>query len=577
MRLLKAGCTNFLLLAKAKIDYRRNGLVLIEGRNHDDSSTISNAAAKSTAISHLLSYVLFGKTTEGKKGSDVINWTAKKNCHVWVTFKVKNRKCRIDRYQKCKGHKNGVVFTVDGEDKSKAKPTETNQLICQYIGATQDVFKYTTLFGQGMLNRFTKLGPQAQQQLLEDIASLKVYDDATTISRRRASDVSSRADQKDSLCEAKKEERQRIKAVLAKLREQDDEERSAKKEARAKIKAALKVQKAQLEELEDKANDYGNEAAEAESSWSNLDRRKKRLTTQEGELDLETTLMQETKKCSKCKQPLEKHSTVIQKDEVALERVREELEVIRVRMTELTAKAEEAREGEQKYEKRGDKVADGIRNLKAELRNNVVPTQSASVETVSKTLKAVSKEYKKLNADRKELRKVHRYAEKLSKQVFPAVRSKALSDVVSYVNRSLERYVALLFDKDMSIQLTTDTKLKTGETRSKISLVVRNREGDYGDSSGGESDKIDMAIAFALHDAAQAISNFSCNILVIDEPANAVDARGVGLIVKALQEKLADLDSIFLISHRSAFKGLVESTWMVVRDKGFSRIESATF
>lgn len=577
MKLIKAGCTNFLLLEDAKIDYRRNGLVLIEGRNNDDDSTISNAAAKSTALSHLLSYVLFGKTTEGKKGSDVINWSAKKNCHVWVTFKVRNRKCRIDRYQKCKGHKNGVVFTVDGEDKSMSKPTETDKLICQYIGATQDVFKYTTLFGQGMLNRFTKLGPQAQQQLLEDIASLKVYDDATTISRRRASDVSSKADHKDHMCDAKKEERERIKAVLAKLQEQDDEVRSAKKAARAKIKASLKVQKEQLDKLEDKSNEFGNDAAEAESSWSNLDKRRSQLKKREGSLDLETTLMREDKKCSKCKQVLPKSSTVLQDDEEELTQIREEMDNIRVRMTKLTATAEEARTEERKYEKQADKIAETIRELKAELRNNVVPTQSASIETVTETLASVSEEYATLNEERKKLRKTHKYADKLSKQVFPAIRSKALSDVVSYVNQSLEFYVELLFDKDMSIQLATDTKLKTGETRSKISLVVKNREGDYGDSSGGESDKIDMAIAFALHDAAQAISNFSCNILVIDEPANAVDARGVGLIVKALQEKLADLDSIFLISHRSAFKGLVESTWMVVRDGGYSHIQKATF
>ena len=70
--------------------FRNNGIVSIVG---------PNGSGKSSFID-ILPYTLFGSTTKGNHGDDVVNNKVNKNCHTWTEFKIDDVNYRIDRYHK---------------------------------------------------------------------------------------------------------------------------------------------------------------------------------------------------------------------------------------------------------------------------------------------------------------------------------------------------------------------------------------------------------------------------------------------------------------------------------------------
>ncbi len=58
-----------------------------------------NGIGKTTALD-AIPFTLFGITSKGMKGDDLVNNTTKRNCHTWVKFKINADQYEIDRWQK---------------------------------------------------------------------------------------------------------------------------------------------------------------------------------------------------------------------------------------------------------------------------------------------------------------------------------------------------------------------------------------------------------------------------------------------------------------------------------------------
>jgi DNA repair exonuclease SbcCD ATPase subunit len=69
--------------------------------------------------------------------------------------------------------------------------------------------------------------------------------------------------------------------------------------------------------------------------------------------------------------------------------------------------------------------------------------------------------------------------------------------------------------------------------------------------SGGEKQRCDIILQFAIRDLLQNYLNYSSNILVLDEIFDGLDKISTNKIIDLITNKLKDVESIFIISHHT--------------------------
>ena len=184
MRLRSAEVKNFLSVGDVEIAYENQGLVLVEGRNLDSETAESNGAGKSSTMSEPILWALFGITSRGVSGDDVIHSEAGKGTSVRLDFERGGHNYAVTRYRKHKEGKNGVVLMKDGVDVSRATTKETDLLIEQAIGIPQRVFLYTVLLGQGTARRFSQLTDASRKEIIEGVTGIRVFDTARKLAKQ---------------------------------------------------------------------------------------------------------------------------------------------------------------------------------------------------------------------------------------------------------------------------------------------------------------------------------------------------------------------------------------------------------
>ena len=106
---------------------------------------------------------------------------------------------------------------------------------------------------------------------------------------------------------------------------------------------------------------------------------------------------------------------------------------------------------------------------------------------------------------------------------------------------------------------------------NNISISFNGRE--YENLSSGERQKVDIVVQFALRDMLCKFSNFSSNILVLDEIFDGLDSVGCERVIKLLSTKLNDVDNVYIVTHRSDLEVPVDRELTVTKNEfGISTI-----
>ena len=91
--------------------------------------------------------------------------------------------------------------------------------------------------------------------------------------------------------------------------------------------------------------------------------------------------------------------------------------------------------------------------------------------------------------------------------------------------------------------------------------------GKYMESlSGGEKQKIDLIIQFAIRDMLCQFLDFRSNIIALDEIFDALDSVSCDKVVDLISRKLSDIDSVFIITHHKELGIPADNTITVVKD-----------
>lgn len=171
---------NFLRYGETSIRLSKlEGLILIEGENLDDPSSVSNGSGKSS-IFEGLRWALYGSTLRGLAGDEVVNSEGGADCVVEVSFRVEGQPYKVSRYRKHRKFKNQVMLSIwrgeglSGEwaDIRAKSDKDTTDLISRLIGADERVFDSIVFLGYGFNTSFAGLTDKEQKQVLENILGI---------------------------------------------------------------------------------------------------------------------------------------------------------------------------------------------------------------------------------------------------------------------------------------------------------------------------------------------------------------------------------------------------------------------
>jgi DNA repair exonuclease SbcCD ATPase subunit len=145
------------------LSFPDNKLILMTG---------PNGIGKTMALD-AIPFTLYGSTSKGARGDDVVNNRVEKNCKTWVKFKVNDNQYIITRYHKYTKLGNTVILNRNGEDIKKGHREvlpEIEKLIC-----SQKAFMNTLMFGQKVKDFFTDLVDSDKKEIFRKLLGLEQY------------------------------------------------------------------------------------------------------------------------------------------------------------------------------------------------------------------------------------------------------------------------------------------------------------------------------------------------------------------------------------------------------------------
>lgn len=165
---------NFRSIKNTKLEVR-DGLYAIIGKNLDQPSTF-NGAGKSSLI-YSIWWCLTGTSLGGEVlADDVVNIQDGKDCCVECVFDTDQGEVIITRYRKDKEHGNNLFLTINGQDLSCHKVSDTQERINQLLKVNFDVLKSTIILTSDMKSNFADLTPKDRVSMLESIRDYTIWE-----------------------------------------------------------------------------------------------------------------------------------------------------------------------------------------------------------------------------------------------------------------------------------------------------------------------------------------------------------------------------------------------------------------
>lgn len=191
MEFCKLSIQNFLAIGPVQhISLNNEGLVLIQGKNNDDTSANSNGVGKSSIVD-ALSWAIYGETARGISGDAVVNDKSKKDTRVRLLVKDGASTYSIVRHRKHKAHKNATIVSYVDEhgnetDISKGTEKETQELIESIVGCSSEVFRAAIYAGQEDTPDLPGMTDKNLKMLIEQAAGVERLEEAYKIASAKA-------------------------------------------------------------------------------------------------------------------------------------------------------------------------------------------------------------------------------------------------------------------------------------------------------------------------------------------------------------------------------------------------------
>jgi DNA repair exonuclease SbcCD ATPase subunit len=610
---------NFGSYGHAEANLENKGICLVSGRNnYKKDNALSNGSGKSFLWSGIC-YALTGETISGLKTNlKNINSTEDAVSYVTVEFISDKDTYSITRHIAPKSDlkiiKNDINISGKGLRESEKKLGEV------LPDLTKDLIASTIIIGQGMPNKFSSFSPSGRKDLLEKLtkSDFMVEDIRQRVTTRMTELQRQVRDCEDNLLIHKTQNKSientlKVKeAELAKAVKPDfTVQLKDLQDLIAKTKEKLEGATAAITEKEKVYADTNTEllkiletsnaetAEEKEAYEAAFRAQVTERSQKEAEVKTLTRTIAELKAtkdvCPTCGQKLPgavKPDTTAQ--ETALVQLNIEVEAINKKISEINTKHWEYQlQIKTKYEATIDGLKAQLRTAATEKGNfnrEVQLLTAQCTEYTEKYNKVIYEQenwdryYARLEAEIKELQEewsknnslilllegnkqdiadhlaVVKKMDTLTKRDF---RGYLLENIIKYIDQVAKDYCDVVFK-------TRDLEVYLDGNALDISYCGKM----FDNLSGGEKQRVDLILQFAIRNMLKAYLNTSSNILVLDEITDFLDKQSCKAIMTLIERELNTIESVFVVSHHATELDLpIDSEIKVVKNEdGISEI-----
>ena len=561
----------------------QHGLTLVLGNNLDLGGDGARNGVGKTTMVNALSYALYGNALTSIRKENLINKTNSKNMLVTVEFEKNGNKYRIERGRK----PNVLHFYVDdnevnesGTDEGAGENKVTQEAIDRVIGMGPEMFKHLVALNTYTLP-FLTLKANEQREIIEELLGITQLSEKADHLRELLKATKDGIRDEESRIKALQEANTRVQASI------DDLERRSRTWATKKstdieslMVAITELENTDIEaELEAhralalyKENDNRLKLANKElaTRQSNVNKLQEALKISESNL----THLREHK-CPSCGQDVHdnKHDVMLAEAEATVAQVKEGLreEHSYLAQADMAVRTigDLGPRPTTKYIDVEDAAAhkNNLENLKQQLilRDAEQDPYQEQIGSLKKTALAeiTWDEVNRLTR----LQEHQDFLLKLLTNKDSFVRKRIIEQNLAYLNHRLGFYL----DK---LQLPHEVEFKSD---LEVDITQLGQSFDFDNLSRGERNRLILALSWSFRDVYESFTE-PMNLMFIDELVDSgMDQIGIEHAMAVLKTMGREMNrNVFLISHRDELAGRVNNVLMVVKQHGFTMLDTDT-
>ena len=533
----------FCSIGNLHLQLNQQGTTIIRAANGEGKSSIFSA----------LVWCLYGKNIKGV--SDVNTWKEiqpddYKGTYTDVYFQRGEDIYKVIRCQKFKDYledgakgndrlillKNAEMIDIKGK-------LNIQEEINKAIGMTYSLFMNSIMFGQG-LKRLIQESNSDKKKLFEEIFNLEYLNIAKGIAIEGRTDILSEINQIENKSKILKSQLEDNKATYRKLKAQ---ERNFKSDIISQRKELKKQRLKLTEELTEKQKGISEEVDQSLPNKIN-NTKQNIIKVQESLKEAKTISNQSLDEVVEDIIKLlenKKYNTAVNKLRrirdafISIDKHQEELERLRERLYSLNQTERDYRglKSECDYLARDIAEIDNkLNNLKIEKARVISPEYKKKIKDIRMRLRKVDEDYHNKDLELKDYDWL--VSDPLSNN---GIKSYLFDSSLEMLNNTLASYTETLgFKIEFNLDLSSTRK-------DFVTLIERDKHIiEYDELSGGEKTLVNLAMAFAMHEALTATKGI--NTLFLDEVFDALSSDNIELVCSLIR-KVSKGKTLFIISH----------------------------
>ncbi len=558
--------------------------------DHPDHLYITDnyVVTHNSTIVNALSYALYGSALTNIKKDNLINKSNMKNMLVTLKFDVNDKGYTIERGRK----PNVFRFIEDGKeseeeedstkdnDESQGEGRFTQEEIIRTIGITHDMFKHILALNT-YVEPFLALRTNDQRVIIEQLLGITKLSEKADKLREESKITRDEIKEEEFRISATSQANKRIEQNILALRTKAKTwETSKESKIQSLQKSLMSLMDLNVDdeillhkskkEVEDLNTEYRGLTKELNSLEKDVADLTKSVTR------LDKILITSTEKiCPTCNQEMDKetHESVHKEYEEQQAEAKHKLIDKTTKRSETKALAESVKSLIPELPATFYVTVDEAYNHKSTLSTlgNSLETELATTNPFSDQIESLTKDgleeidFTKMN-ELVKLRDHQEFLLKLLTNKDSFIRKKIIDQNLSYLNHRLAHYLS-------EIGLPHEVKFLSD---LEVEISMYGKEFDFDNLSRGERTRLILSLSWSFRDVYESM-NDKINLLFIDELIdNGLDTSGVEAAL-AIMKKMGreHKRNIFLISHRDELVGRVSTILKVIKEGGYTTLESS--
>ncbi|MFA5484954.1 MAG: AAA family ATPase [Candidatus Pacearchaeota archaeon] len=538
-----------------------------------------NGSGKSSAILDTLSFCLYGRPYRKININEIVNRKNKKGLQTSCVFKCDNDKYEIIRNL----NPNTLKVLKNDEELQLLSSKRLNQSeIDKIIGLEYKLFKQIISLSINHNRPFLAEPIDKKRDIIEQIFNIKIFGEMLKYVKKENSDIKVDIEIRNKSLNILKETIKGLRKRISELNNAKDNFLNNKKIDLENIDNNLTKLKSDIKKLEDTITNIKKEIEIINNNVSDIDDLKEKREFVIGKINECEYKISNSNKTIKS---LNKHTICpICNTNISKEHKNDELIRLDTLIEQLNDKIKEYKQIRMELEDKITKYEDLINDIN--VHNNNIIRYNDRIKLYNSNIDDLmirKKEIKdrKLNIDIKsiiresedkinEYKILHKELKELNERMKNndiviailsenGIKSYLFKKLIPILNKNINDYITL-FELPINIQFNElmEEKIRT--------ISSSDGELSYYSFSEGEKKRIDMAILLSFIKITKTLTNWNCNLLIIDELLDsAIDENGLEKLIKSLKNMTHESNiCIYIISHRlqqqdyfSQFKNII--------------------